>query len=55
LCLYISWKTLKNEINIYIPIYKSNLFSQSQEATMLFNDGEFFEGYGAIKNNKIKF
>lgn len=30
-------------------------FCQNQEATMFFSDGDSFEGYGAIKNNKIKF
>lgn len=30
-------------------------FSQTQEATIFFNDGEAFEGYAGIKNNKIKF
>jgi len=30
-------------------------FSQTQEATIFFNDGESFEGYGSLRNNKIKF
>jgi hypothetical protein len=30
-------------------------FSQTQEATIFFNDGDSIDGFGMIKNNKVKF
>ena len=30
-------------------------FSQTQESTIFFKDGDSIEGYGMIKNNKVKF
>ncbi len=32
-----------------------NCFSQSEEATIFFKDGDSIQGYGLIKKNKIKF
>jgi len=32
-----------------------NCFSQTQEATIFFKDGDSIEGYGMIKKNKVKF
>jgi hypothetical protein len=38
-----------------ITFLSINCFSQSEEATIFFKDGDSIQGYGLIKNNKIKF
>lgn len=42
-------------IILSILINISYCFSQSQEATIYFKDGESIQGYASIKNDKIKF
>ncbi|RZJ53550.1 MAG: hypothetical protein EOO44_08140 [Flavobacterium sp.] len=42
-------------ILITLFLFTFQAYSQDQECTLFFKDGDSIEGYGIIKNNKIKF
>ncbi len=48
-------KKLFTFIALAILLSSTNCFSQSEKATIFFKDGESIQGYGFVKNNKVKF
>jgi len=50
-----SMKILFTFTTLLISLLSTDCFSQSEEATIFFKDGESIEGYGLVRNNKIKF
>ncbi len=42
-------------LTVLLFIFSSNSFSQTQEATIFFHDGDSIKGYGMVKKNRIKF
>lgn len=46
---------LSNILFLLLALFCLNCFSQSENATLFFKDGDSLQGYAFINNNKIKF